>query len=87
MGRSGRERLFLLPTVPYSAGSDARVPLRISNTDTTGREGAALHKSGSCRQQEPSSNVHRMKVRTRKPDKTSGKEARLHEKAVTNYGQ
>lgn len=72
--------------MPYSAGSDAQVPLRISSTDTTGREGSALHKSRSCRKQEPPSNVHRMKVRTRKSDKTSGKETRLHGKAA-KYGQ
>lgn len=54
----------------YSASSDARVPLRISRTDTTGKEGSAVHRS--CRHQEPPSNVHRVKVRTRKPDKTCG---------------
>lgn len=58
--------------MPYSAGSDAWVPLRISSTDTTGREGSALHESRSWMHQEPPSNMHRMKVRTRKPDKSSG---------------
>lgn len=58
----------LLLAMLYGAGSDARVPLRIGGTDTTGREGAALLR------QEPPSNEQRRKLRTRKPDKTSRKE-------------
>lgn len=66
----------LLPVVPQCADSDAQVPLKISSTDTMGREGVAVPRSRSCKHQEPHRNEQRRKLRTRKPDKTSRKETR-----------
>lgn len=60
----------------YHWGSAALIP----------QQGRGLHCTRARAAGAPS-NVHRVKMRTRKPDKTSGKATQIQGKAVTNCGQ